>query len=113
MLSMKGKRELVSSLRVRLHRDFGEIDHVSYEFRKHGVFFHKGTGRGYVIESGRLIRGTRDGALIKPLQTQQGPLQRRPKNWYNPTMNREVPKIADQIAELIADSATEKIIKIK
>jgi hypothetical protein len=58
-LSMKGKGELVRSLQMKTKKDSGEIDRIIFSFHRHGVFFHKGVGRGYIILSGRVIRGHR------------------------------------------------------
>ncbi len=39
--------KLILSLDSRSHREFGAIDGVGFLFEWHGVFVHKGVGRGY------------------------------------------------------------------
>ena len=113
-LSMKGKRQLIRSLRLQFKKDYGEIDNLKFEFSRHGVFFHKGVGRGYVMQGGRVIRGTKKDSIFKAIDsTKSGPMKRRPKDWFNPVLDREVPKLANIVASLQADGAAEKLINIK
>lgn len=109
-LSMKGKGELVKSLQFKARKDFGEIDRAIFGFTRHGVFFHKGVGRGYIMVNGKVVRGERkdqshsankpDNALIHAVQ---GPLRRQPKEWFNPVFAKSVPELADIIAKTKAD----------
>ncbi len=113
-LSMKGKAQLMRSLRLRFKYEYGEISQLKYEFSRHGVFFHKGVGRGYIMQGGRVIRGSKRNPNFKPIQrTGKTRIPRRPKEWFNPVMDREVPKLADQIASFRADGAAKSLIKIK
>ncbi|MBT3244824.1 MAG: hypothetical protein HN352_16885 [Bacteroidetes bacterium] len=109
-LTMKGKYKLIRSLRLRFKKEYGEISQLKYEFSRHGVFFHKGVGRGYIMQGSRVIRGTRQAGST--IQT-SGPLLRKPKDWFNPVLSKEVPRLADDIAEVQADNAATKIIKIR
>ena len=109
-LSMHGKRKLVTQLQYQTKKDFGEIDRVIFNFPRHGVFFHKGVGRGYIIVANTLMRGQRldkthsankpGNALIHPAS---GPLKRHPKDWFNPVFSKAVPALADLIAQTKAD----------
>lgn len=113
-LSYKGKAQLTRSLRLRLRKDYGEINQLTYQFSRHGVFFHKGVGRGYILSGGRVIRGSKGDSLFRTAgRNLDGPLRRRPKEWFNPVLDKEVPKLADQIASFKADSAAQQLIKIK
>jgi len=109
-LSMKGKYQLIRSLRLRFKKEYGEISQLKYEFSRHGVFFHKGVGRGYIMQGSRVIRGTKKAGSI--IQT-TGPVLRKPKEWFNPVLAKEVPRLADEIANIQADNAAIKIIKIR
>ena len=110
-LSMKGKRELVTRLQYKTKKDFGEIDAVIFNFPRHGVFFHKGVGRGYIMVAGTVVRGKRkdkshsantaNNAVIHPVQ---GPLKRHPKEWFNPVFIKSIPVLADIIAKTKADN---------
>lgn len=111
-LSMKGKKNLMRSLRLRMPKEFGEIINLKYEFSRHGVFFHKGVGRGYVMQGGRVIRGTKKGGIFKALPgMHSNTIKRMPKEWFNPTLDREMPRLADQIAKLKGDSAGKQLTK--
>jgi len=113
-LSMSGKKELVTRLQYKTKRDFGEINAVIFNFPQHGVFFHKGVGRGYIIVGGTLMRGKRidksdssntpDNALI---HAASGPLKRHPKDWFNPVFIKSIPVLADLIASTKADNIFE------
>jgi len=113
-LSMKGKADLMRSLRLRFKYEFGEISQLKYQFSRHGIFFHKGVGRGYIMQGGRVVKGSKKNPMFKPIErTGKSRTPRRPKEWFNPVMDREVPKLADLIAKYRADGAAKSIIKIK
>ena len=111
-LSMKGKGDLVRSLQMKTKKDSGEIDRVIFNFRRHGVFFHKGVGRGYIIISGRVIRGQRkegskhgSNTLENSIQhAAAGPLRRHPKPWFTPVFEQEIPRLADIISKAKANA---------
>ena len=43
-----------------------------------------------------------------------GEVKREPKEWFNPTLDREVPRLADMVTEMRADMALDAaIIKIR
>ena len=56
MLMNKGKGDLLKSLRTKTKKEYGEIDRVTYGFQRHGVFVHKGVGRGYKMIGGKVMR---------------------------------------------------------
>lgn len=110
-LSKKGKGDLVRSLRSKQRKDYGEIDRISFQFDRHGVFLHKGVGNGYVMKGGRVVRGYKPKVLrrrknneLPPVET-SGPLRRQPKEWFNPTLDKNIPELADMIADMRADQA--------
>jgi hypothetical protein len=43
----KGKGDLLRSLKTKSYEWYGEVDRIAYNFRRHGVFWHKGSRRGY------------------------------------------------------------------
>lgn len=98
-LTSKGKGELVKSLRLKTKKYYGEIDRVTYRFWRHGVFLHKGVGRGYKMEGGAVMRA---GLVERKSQLSQG---RKPVEWFNPVLDKRVPKLADMVAEMRADQA--------
>lgn len=109
-LSMKGKGDLVKSLQFKAKKDFGEIDRAIFAFTRHGAFFNRGVGRGYISVNGKVVRGVRkdkshsankpDNALIHAVQ---GPMMRQPKEWFNPVFAKAVPELADLITKTKAD----------
>ncbi len=111
-LSMKGKGDLMRQLQMKTKKDYGEIDRVIFNFPRHGAFFHKGVGRGYIIISGRVIRGRRNqpskhgsNTLENTIQhVNTEPIRRFPKAWFTPVFEREIPRLADVITRLKADA---------
>ena len=109
-LTMKGKKELVTRIQFKTKKDFGETEAAIFNFPQHGVFFHKGVGRGYIMVAGTVVRGKRkdkshsanspNNAVIHPAS---GPLNRHPKDWFNPVFIKAIPLLADIIAKTKAD----------
>lgn len=118
-LSMKGKGVLMRSLFAKTKKDFGAIESIVYTFNRYGVFFHKGVGRGYTMAGGRVIRGYRpDSKILRnrkdktQIAGQGGSINRDPKEWFNPVLDREVPKLADMVGQLQADMAAAATVKV-
>ena len=115
-LSMKGKGDLMRQLQMKTKKDFGEIDRVIFNFPRHGAFFHKGVGRGHIIVAGRVIRGQRNNTSKHGKNTEDNitrhlnidPIRRHPKAWFIPVFEQEIPKLADIITRLKADSILEQ-----
>ena len=111
-LSMKGKGDLMRQLQMKTKKDYGEIDRVIFNFPRHGAFFHKGVGRGHILVAGRVIRGERKNTSKHGSNTEEtilrhdntAPIMRRPKAWFTPVFEREIPKLADIITKIKADS---------
>ena len=76
--------KLANSITSKHRKESGEIDRVTFNFEKHGVFVQKGVGKG----------------------------NRTPKDWFNNILESEIPELADKIAELNADAFI-KMAKIK
>jgi len=111
-LSMKGKGDLMRSLVTKARWDYGEIDRLEFSFLRHGVFFHKGVGRGYFIQGGKVVRGYKS-KVLRGLGGRKeitggfvdvsGLLMRRPKEWFTPILDREIPNLAKQIVLIRGD----------
>lgn len=102
VLTQKGKGDLVASLRSRIKKNYGEIERVDFVFARHGVFFQKGTGRGYKVQEGKVIRNSsRESKVI---------IARKPKDWIKP-VNDYINELIDIVANYQADNATEVIVK--
>lgn len=118
-LSSKGKGELVRSLFGKTKKDFGEIESIVYSFNRYGVFFHKGVGRGYTMSGGRVVRGYRpDSKILRNRRDESKtvilgkPANREPKEWFNPVLDREIPRLANLIGEAKAVLAAQAAVKL-
>jgi len=129
-LTTKGKGDLLRSLRLKTGKWFGEVDKLSYHFERHGIFAHKGVGRGYKMVGGKVIRASIPGSFITKNDEgkitgrvlKAGPVGlfedskvlRKPAEWFNPVVNENIEGLADIIAEMDADrmvNATKILIK--
>ncbi|NQU84319.1 MAG: hypothetical protein HQ541_01030 [Mariniphaga sp.] len=80
--------KLLQSIKSTTGRESGEIDKISYQFERHGVFVHKGVGRGYKATNGFVIR-TATGPVTK---------SRVSVEWFNPILERLIPELANKLA---------------
>jgi hypothetical protein len=124
-LTSKGKGDLLKSLRLKTAKWYGEVDLLSYHFVRHGVFVHKGVGRGYVMIGGNVVhvKGYISKKSIMDYAKRRGrtyatpfdaSLKRKPDEWFNPVVKDNIEDLADLIAEMDADRAvntTEILIK--
>jgi hypothetical protein len=92
---MRTEGKLVNSIKPSTKQSFGEIDTISFSFERHGIFVHKGVGRGWEM-NGKVVRRTAKGKM-----TGGG---RNVVEWFNPVIDRNVPELADQIAIINADA---------
>lgn len=107
--------KLRDNISYKAHQDYGQIDGVGYQFERHGVFVHKGVGRGYVMSGGSVVLGRKPTNAVKAYAKQKnrgygntvlsGPVRRRPVEWFNPILDANVPELADKIAVMNADAA--------
>jgi hypothetical protein len=125
LLMSEAKGDLLKSLKFKSAKWNGEIDKLSYHFERHGIFVHKGVGRGYILIGGNVvhIKGYMTKKSIVDFAKQRGKtyttafdpnLKRKPKEWLNPVVAQNIEKLADLIAEMDADrivNATNILIK--
>jgi hypothetical protein len=115
-LAVKGKGDLLSSLRTKAYKWYGEVDRIAYGFDRHGVFWHKGVGRGHIMQGGMVVRGYKPGKVLKaaavnagriaePQILKSGTVNRKPVEWFNPVVAENIGQLADLVAELQADRA--------
>lgn len=108
-LSQKGKGDLLRSIRGNTYKRDGEIDRIGYSFERHGAFWQKGVGRGYVMRNGFVQRGqkVRIGRNIHDKRTDfravSGQINRKSKDWFNGPLGVNVEKLADIVVEHYAD----------
>lgn len=87
----RNEYKLAASIRSKTREHSGEIDSVTFSFERHGVFVHKGVGRGYPIRG----RGT--------IKNPSGKT-RYAVEWFNPILDQTMPELANRIAEINADA---------
>lgn len=87
--------KLVNSIKPSTKQSYGEIDTISFSFERHGIFVHKGVGRGWEM-SGKLVRRTAKGKMKNG--------GRNVVEWFNPVIDKNAPLLADQIAIINADA---------
>lgn len=90
---MEGK--LSQSISAKIGKRLGVSELVSFSFERHGVFVHKGVGKGWKM-NGSIAVKTSKSKHGKP---------RVPAPWFNPVLNIYVPKLADEIATINANAA--------
>jgi hypothetical protein len=137
-LTSAGKGELVRSLIGRTRQNYGATESIVFNFNRYGVFFHKGVGRGYIMLGNKVIRGSNwDSKILMRRTMKQGEKERNPvsrlnsgsgsgiprnreskgripREWFNPVLDSEFPKLADMVAEMRADMALDSVgIKMK
>ena len=82
---VKGNRtegKLAKSITARTGMESGVIEFVSFQFERHGVFVHKGVSKGHKLDNPR----------------QKG-------EWFNPSLDKHLPELADKLAEINANAA--------
>jgi hypothetical protein len=111
MLTTEGKGKLLSQLRGYVdHDNDGSIYRIAFKFPRHGIFIMKGVGRGYVMEDGRVIRAVRKNNAV---YTIDGSIERHPKDWFNPVIEKRLPLLAEKIANHYADRAVDQIDHVR
>ncbi len=113
--SARTEFKLKDKISYRAHQDYGQIDGVGFQFQRHGVFVHKGVGRGYVMSGGSVVLGRKPGNAVTAYAKAKnraagktvlsGPVRRRPVEWFNPILDSNVPELADKVAQMNADAA--------
>jgi hypothetical protein len=116
--SQDGKGDLLRSLRSKAYKIYGEVDRLAYHFARHGVFWHKGVGRGYRMIGGKVMRvsgsasnqywkeyaklknRTFDHKVLKGYS-----MKRHPEEWFNPVITENIERLADIVTEMRADQA--------
>ena len=106
--------KLDKSITNRADMHFGMVDYIGFNFERHGVFVHKGVGRGYVMEGGMVIRARKPSKQQQQYAKDQnraigntrleGGMNRSPEEWFNPILDAALPGLADKVAEMNADA---------
>lgn len=124
-LTSKGKGDLLRSLRLKTGKLYGEVDKLSYHFLRHGIFVHKGVGRGYHMEAGRVVRGSKPSKKtsekdlnvnfrLRQVILRSAGIKRKAVPWFNPVIGENIQSLADIVTEMNTDrvvNATKILIK--
>ena len=100
------EKNLGDSIKSVTKKQYGVIDRVTYTFERHGVFVHKGVGRGYEMQGGMVVRTAKseDPATRQPTWWGDDPRPRLPNEWFNPLLEQTLPELADKLAEINAEA---------
>jgi len=95
MVQRKGRSEekLTDSFKGKIHLYYNLADGVTFSFERHGIFVHKGVGKGYTSSQNMVTKYSKN---------PNG--KRDKKDWANPVMDKNTPLLADKIAEINADA---------
>ncbi len=91
------ERKLAASIMSKVGKEFGLANYIGFSFERHGVFVHKGVGRGYQSNgNGFVTRTAKYPARVR---------ERVAVEWFNPVLDRNIPILADELANINADAA--------
>ncbi len=89
----KGKTEksLKRSIRPFFRKEDGgeQIDTIGFNLERHGVFFYKGVGNGYIM---------RGGSVNRVAESDLSGVFRKKNDWYNSTLDKHTTALSDIIA---------------
>ena len=126
--------KLKASIGKKIYKKYDVSEGVGFKIERHGVFVQKGVGRGYKMINGVVVRTAKHlpmdqqasnhkwGFGIKALKLKgkkvgRGPAsgrKRRPVDWFNSSINVNLPDLADQIAIINANAVINSLhINIK
>jgi hypothetical protein len=121
----RNEDKLINSIGRKIYMASGLAEGIGFKIERHGVFVHKGVGRGYIMEGGVVIRGYKTPLGIKKQaknsnrsvaskQKISGTINRHPAPWFNPVIENTVPELADKIAVINAEAVINELhAKIK
>lgn len=103
---VKQDEVLSSSIDSNVHKEKGEPDRLGFSFAREGIYIHKGAGRGQGGFRGGSKWTDRHGKLKKTNPEsfyKMGTGNRTPIRWFDPVIDRNLPALADLVAEYAAD----------
>lgn len=114
-VNQRPEAKLKDSIGYKLYMAYAVAEGVGFKIERHGVFVHKGVGRGYIMAGGQVIRGYKVSDAVKQMaknqnravnekQATEGPMRRHPVEWFNPVLDQLMPEFADRIAAINADA---------
>jgi len=89
------EKKLAESIGSYTQKDVDRIFKIAFKFERHGVFVHKGVGRGYHAAGNGFVNRTAKGPQVHP---------RIAVEWFNPVLDQHLPELADRLARINADA---------
>ena len=74
---------------------------IAFKFERHGVFVHKGVGRGYKAD-GR-------GFVTRTAKNLARGRERVAVEWFNPVLDQHLPELVDRLARINADAVVNSV----
>ena len=112
MISLKTMSgEGFDSLKVAHKMEYGEVTRVSFKMARHLVFVHGGFGKGIGGSKGSSwldAKGNKKNTDPSSLGASKG--KRRAKAWFAPVIERELPKLTDDLLKEKMESAVNAIL---
>ena len=80
---------VATDLRPRMYTDkYGLINKLGFSFPRHGIYIHKGAGKGYDVSTG-IVRQTNP----ESLNGSQGTGNRKAYEWFDPIVRNRIPEL--------------------
>lgn len=106
---VKNDSNLSASIQHNLYKEKGEVNRVGFSFAREGIYLHRGAGRGqggfmgssWIDQLGKK-RTTNPDAFGK-----MNTGNRKAVRWFDPVIEKELPFLADIVAEYCADMAVD------
>lgn len=95
MSAPRKEDKLVKSVAHRVMYKHGISEGVTFRFERHGVFVHKGVGRGYKMVGGQVVRYAKG-------SPNPG---RSPVDWFNVIINHNTEDLANKVADINANAS--------
>lgn len=90
------EKHLADSIGSYTKKDIDTITKIAFKFERHGVFVHKGVGRGY--------RADGKGFVTRIAKNPPAGRERVAVEWFNPVLDRYLPELVEKIARINADA---------
>ena len=91
---------------VRKCRDDGVAQSVAFKFLRYGVFVAYGVGNGYIHQGGAVVRGSR----IPGRNVKTGPIRRRPVDWLDTNIDKNLNELADIAGDYYGDASAQHVL---
>ena len=104
-MMVKHDKKLSSSIEPNVYHYKGEANRIGFSFAREGVYIHKGAGRGQGGFKGGSKWMNRKGEVKSTDPTsyfKMGQGNRKPVEWFDPVIKKNLPYLADVVAEYAA-----------